>query len=110
MLLVAIGGVVGALLRFALGELLPTHSAGTLWANLIGVFVACQAVVFCERRGNANLRHLLLPGFCGGLTTFSALMMATEKSSYWYLLGTIAASFAIAAVSVPLARQAFHND
>ena len=110
MLLVAIGGVAGSLLRFALGELLPTHTAGTLWANLIGVFIACQAVVFCERRGNANLRHLLLPGFCGGLTTFSALMLLTEQNSYWYLLGTIAASFAIAFVSVPLARQAFHHD
>jgi CrcB protein len=26
-----------------------------------------------ERRGNENLRHFLLPGFCAGLTTFSAV-------------------------------------
>ena len=26
-----------------------------------------------ERRGITELRHLLLPGFCAGLTTFSAV-------------------------------------
>ena len=109
MYLVAIGGVIGSLLRYALGEIFPNHGAGTLWANLLGVAIATHAIVYCERRGNANLRNLLIPGFCGGLTTFSALMLATHQFGYWYLLGTVVASFSFALILVPLARQAFHE-
>lgn len=107
MLMVAIGGVIGSLLRFALSEIFPKNAIGILLANLLGVIFAAHAIVYLERKGNANFRHLLLPGFCGGLTTFSALMLATETQGIGYLIGTIVASLAIAFVSIPLARKAF---
>ena len=109
MFLVAIGGVIGSLFRFLLGNLFPANGAGTLWTNLIGVFIASHVVVFVERKGNANLRHLLLPGFCGGLTTFSALMLATANYGFRYLIGTTVVSLILVSISVPLARKAFHE-
>ena len=107
MIWVGIGGVVGSLFRYGLSELFPSNGAGILWANLLGVAVATHAVVYCEKRASADLRHFLLPGFCGGLTTFSSLMLITDQRGFFYLAGTIVASFAIAIVMFPLARQVF---
>ena len=67
------GGVAGTLSRFGLGEAFPNDRAGTLAANLIGVALAAILLVVMERRGITELRLLLLPGFCAGLTTFSAV-------------------------------------
>ena len=46
---------------------------GTLAANIIAVALAMVLMVFMERHGITELRYLLLPGFCGGLSTFSAV-------------------------------------
>ena len=40
---------------------------------MIGVALASALLVLMERRGVTELRHLLLPGFCAGLTSFSAV-------------------------------------
>lgn len=68
-LVVALGGVIGSLLRWTLT--LHTNSAtGTLWANVIGVALAASLLVAIERHGSVFLRHFFLPGFCGGLQLF----------------------------------------
>ena len=108
MIWVAIGGVIGSLFRFTLSEIFPSNGAGILWANLIGVAIATHAVIYCEKKNqHPDVRHLLLPGFCGGLTTFSSLMLLTERQGFSYLIGTLVASLAIAFVMIPLARKAF---
>lgn len=107
MIWVGIGSVIGSLLRFALGEIFPGNGAGVLLANLLGVAIATHAVVYCEKRGTLDLKHFLIPGFCGGLTTFSSLMLITEQRGLFYLFGTLVASFAIAITLIPVARGVF---
>jgi CrcB protein len=106
--LVSLGGVLGSLLRFAIGEIFTNSRTATLIANLLGVAIATFLLVFMERRGNADLRHFLLPGFCAGLTTFSALALHTLKPSEGstiYISVTVIASLAIIAIVMPIARK-----
>lgn len=105
--MVAIGGVVGSLFRYLLNELLGSDQYGILAANTIGVAVAGFAVVYCANHPNQNLRHLLLPGFCGGLTTFSSAMLLTEKVGFIYLIETLALSALIVIVAIQIARKIF---
>jgi CrcB protein len=61
-----------------------------------------------ERRGSTNQRHFWLPGFCAGLTTFSAVALLTLKPSdggAMYIGVTLVASLAIIAILMPIARK-----
>jgi len=61
-----------------------------------------------ERRGITSLRYFLLPGFCGGLGTFSAITyeaVAPGEGGYIYLLLNILLSFAAVALSMALSRR-----
>ena len=104
-LVVAIGGVLGSLLRWMLAT--QSNSAiGTLVANLSGVALAAFLLVFIERHGSQLLRHFFLPGFCGGLTTFSALALeAVDGAGFIYLLATSALRFLMVGMVIPLARR-----
>ena len=77
-LLVFIGGGAGSALRYIVGKFLKTASTGFPWGTfsvnvigslLIGVFmgIALKNSSFSE-----NQTLLLITGFCGGFTTFSA--------------------------------------
>ncbi len=77
-LAVGIGAAVGAWLRWLLGvtlnAVLPQLPLGTLAANLIGGYLIGVAVALFERHGGLapELRLLVVTGFLGSLTTFSA--------------------------------------
>ena len=82
LMLVMLGGALGAAGRFWLGgALLRQFGAGMPWgtlaANLIGSFAVGYIAVWLEGRGQAALywRAFLIVGLLGGLTTFSALML-----------------------------------
>jgi len=105
---VSLGGVLGSLLRFIISEVFTNSRTATLIANLFGVALATFLVVLMERRGTTNQRHFLLPGFCAGLTTFSALALLTLEPSdggAMYLSITVIASLAIIAILMPIARK-----
>lgn len=79
---VFIGAGTGACLRWlagvALGGLYSGMHLGTLAANIAGCFLAGLASAFFSRHGTAlpaEARLLLVTGFLGGLTTFSAFSM-----------------------------------
>ena len=81
---------------------------GTLAANLIGVALASALLVLMERRGVTELRHLLLPGFCAGLTTFSAVTAQSLKprdGGWLFLVHNIIFSLMIIVIVLPLARR-----
>ena len=76
-LAIALGAVLGALLRWQLGakfnSLFPTIPPGTLVANLIGAYVIGLGIAFFATFSaiSPEWRLLVVTGFCGSLTTFS---------------------------------------
>lgn len=80
---VALGGALGALLRFgvslaALAMLSEWAVAATLIANILGSFVIGLVAAWAVRRGMpAEREAFLVTGFCGGFTTFSAFSLET---------------------------------
>lgn len=102
---VAIGGVIGSLFRYLLNELIGPDPLSVLVANLIGVMIAGFAVVYCTHHANPKLRHFLLPGFCGGLTTFSSAMLLTQEAGLGYVMDSLFLSFVVIAITIPLARK-----
>jgi CrcB protein len=79
-----------------------------LAANLIGVALACVLLVLMERRGVTELRHLLLPGFCAGLTTFSAVTaqsLEPSEGGALFLAHNLIFSLLIIVIILPLARR-----
>ena len=108
LLLVSIGGVAGTLVHYGIGVLIPQDRPGTLAANLIGVALASVLLVLMERRGITQLRLLLLPGFCAGMTTFSAVTVHSiepAKGGLLYLLTNVVLSLVIVAIVLPIARK-----
>ena len=100
--------MIGSLLRWTLSLIIPESATGTLAANLIGVCLAMFFMVLMERRGITALRYFLLPGFCGGLTTFSAVtfqVVYPDNDGLLYLLVTVIASLIAAHVSLIASRK-----
>ena len=61
-----------------------------------------------ERRGITEIRLLTLPGFCGGLTTFSGVtVLAFEGSTKGpgYLLLTAFLSLLLVIIIIPLSQK-----
>lgn len=95
-------------MRFSLGLAITDDRNGTLAANLIGVALAAALLVLIERRGNPDLSHLLLPGFCAGLTTFSAVTAQSLKPTdggVEFLMINIFLSLLIIAIVLPVVRK-----
>ena len=77
---VAIGGALGASLRYLAGiwiVRLVGHGfpAGTLTVNVVGSFVMGVFVVLAAHRGLTHLSPLVMTGLLGGFTTFSAFSL-----------------------------------
>ena len=102
------GGIAGTLSRFGLGALFPDDRQGTLIANVVGVALASALLVLMERRGISQLRLLLLPGFCAGFTTFSAVtahsLEPIEGGALFLALNVLLSLVAVIVV-LPLARR-----
>jgi CrcB protein len=84
-LLVALGGALGSILRYELGALVLHYSLGaqfpygTFAVNVLGCLVAGVLAGLGERYVflTAEVRLLLFTGFLGGFTTFSAFGVET---------------------------------
>jgi CrcB protein len=109
-LLVGIGGAVGSVLRFwitgltqgaAAGTTLGVFPVGTLVVNVAGCLLIGALAQLWELRSSfsAETRALLMTGFLGGFTTFSAF--ANETVAAWR-----AGAAAIAALNVVLSVAA----
>ena len=78
MLLVGLGGGVGSMLRYITIHwvyrlLEKPFPIGTLTVNVLGCFLAgLVSGLLVKLGGDERIRLLLMVGFCGGFTTFSA--------------------------------------
>ena len=110
MLLVGLGGGVGSMLRY-----LSTHGLykiiekpfpfGTLFVNVLGCFLAgIVSGILLKMGGDERIRLLLMVGFCGGYTTFSAFahenMSMLQNENYLGLLLYISLSIVTGLVAV----------
>ena len=108
LVLVSVGGVAGTLTRYGVGENFPDDRQGTLIANVAGVALASALLVLMERRGISQLRLLLLPGFCAGFTTFSAVTahsLEPIEGGMLFLAQNVLFSLIAVIVVLPLARK-----
>lgn len=70
--------------------------------------LAVHFLVLMERRGITELRWFLLPGFCGGMTTFSAVTVEVVNKTgggLTYLFLTVITSLIVADVTMRLSRK-----
>jgi fluoride exporter len=116
-LAVGVGAAVGAWLRWLAGLWLNTQWSGfplgTLLVNCVGGVLIGAALVWFDRTPNEVLRLLLVTGFLGGLTTFSAFsgesLALVQRGDYgWALAHTlahVAGSLACAAIGFRLMRS-----
>lgn len=108
LILIGLGGFLGAMARFAMGEWLYMENGfpvGTLAVNLIGCLALGWFLAFAKRRGIQSEYVLLIgTGFLGSFTTFSTFSvesvdLMTKGSisvALVYLLTTILAGILLA--------------
>ncbi len=110
-LLVAAGGAVGSVLRYAVGLWAlriagPAFPWGTLTVNVVGCFLIGLLAELITHRfgGSMELRLLLITGFLGGFTTFSAFSLDTialfERGAPVAALVYVAASVLVSLAAV----------
>ena len=104
--LVALGGAIGSVLRYAVALALPVHDGGwplaTLTVNVVGAFALGWLLEGLAGRGRETLRVRRLrlfagTGLLGGFTTYSSLALETER-----LLAAGDVALALAYLSVTL--------
>ena len=90
LLLVALGGALGASLRFLWGVGLfrllggpVSFPVAIMTANILGSFLMGAFVVFAAQRGAMHLSPFVMTGLLGGFTTFSAFSSLTVLMSYY---------------------------
>ena len=79
-LIVFIGGGFGAFVRYLLYLSLPSKTLlpfGTTVANFFGCFIATVVFTYFATKSNldSSYKTFLITGFCGGLSTLSALSL-----------------------------------
>jgi CrcB protein len=86
-LLVGLGGAAGSILRYLLQQGINQQQFpyGTLIVNVAGCFLIGMLWALSIRGMNGQWRTLMVAGFCGGFTTFSAftlegiMMLKTDR-------------------------------
>ena len=90
-LAVSLGGIVGSLTRYLISESIVSYALSIFIANIVGVAVA--GLIAYHDQSSEFRRALLIPGFAGGLTTFSSVaLIHAERNSLvaiGYFYGTV---------------------
>ena len=105
---VALGGAIGAVLRYAIG-LMVVFPFGTLFVNVLGSFLIGVAYILLADRSFAPLVTI---GVLGGFTTFSTFSLDVLKlvengaigSAMGYTAGSLILSICAVFLGVALAR------
>lgn len=81
LVIVGMGGALGAIARVALSEYLPTTLLGLplpiMLINILGCFIMGFLIEFMAFHGSfpAQMKYFLISGFLGGFTTFSSFAL-----------------------------------
>ncbi len=121
-LLAAVGGALGSVLRYLVGVLTlrwfgPSFPWGTLAVNVVGSFIIGLTVEMIARRFNASmeLRVFIVTGIIGGFTTWSSFSLDTMvlfergaiAAAAAYVIGSLVVSFAAVFAGLALGRAMF---
>ncbi len=118
LLAIAVGGSLGTLLRYGLGQALAPPPFGFPWAtmsvNVIGSLLLGVVITLVVERWPPTrfVRPFAAIGFCGGFTTFSTMVVEADQLgrhgrpglAALYLAVTLAAGLIAAALGIGLAR------
>lgn len=108
---VFIGGGLGAVIRYLLNLITPNYTylpLATLIANFCGCFLATIVFVYFAIKSGLNptFKTFLITGFCGGLSTLSALSLELlefiHSGEYIRAFGYTLITFIICVISVLL--------
>jgi len=101
-LIVGLGGAVGSMLRYAVQKFFQAQTVaafptGTLLVNIAGCFLIgiLWSLVSRSLTWNEEMKLLLMTGFCGGFTTFSAFtlegigLLKENKSALFFIYLTV---------------------
>ena len=119
--LVALGGAIGASLRWLTGVLMlrvlgpSDFPLAILTVNVIGSFLMGVFVVAAAQKGLTHLSPFVMTGLLGGFTTFSAFSLETMTliergqiaSASLYILLSVGLSVGALALGLILARGLF---
>lgn len=119
--LVALGGAIGAALRFLTGlAVLRLFGSGDfplaiIVANVIGSFLMGVFVVLAAQRGLTHFSPFVMTGLLGGFTTFSAFSLETVTliergqmgSAALYIVLSVGLSVGALALGLLAARGTF---
>lgn len=73
--MVAAGGALGSVARFAISHGLKSHLLATLAVNLVGAFLIGLVVATAPQWASYETEKLITAGCLGGLTTFSTFSL-----------------------------------
>ena len=115
---VALGGAVGAVLRYltnvgVMRLIGPGFPWGTLIVNIAGSFAMGVLVVVLAHKGGMRFAPLLMTGVLGGFTTFSAFSLDTltiwergePVSAFIYVAVSVLVSLAAIVAGLSVARS-----
>lgn len=116
---VALGGALGAMLRFGVARNMPGHGPGlpvaTLTVNVLGCLALGLVSALIAGRGGHAWAPFLTTGVLGGFTTFSAFSL--DALTLWqrghaglaagYVAGSVGLSLLAAAAGLALGRGLF---
>jgi fluoride exporter len=120
-ILVGVGGFVGSVLRYWVSGLAQDavpktpFPLGTLVVNVAGCFVIGAISELAEARGflTPDMRALLVVGFLGGFTTFSAFanesVNAMRDGAYTTALSNVVLSVGVCLIAVWAGRSLAHS-
>lgn len=116
LLWVFIGGGLGSIARYLIGDLLKSHSLVFPWGTLLANAVSCMILGYLVAYNlktplSAPYRLLLMTGFCGGFSTFSTFSSETyvllQDGKYQLALGYVGGSLIIGLLGIILGFRLF---